>query len=90
MKGEQLDIEIKHWTDTDYCGGDSESMKIDGKHMLSVSGLSECPEDAIIGRDLVDCCQVSRFMAQAYKAGKNGEPLNIKVTEVKTRDECFD
>ena len=84
-----MDIEIKHWTDTDYCGGDSESMKINGKHRLSVSGLSECPEDAIIGRDLVDCSQVSRFMFEAHKAGKEGEPLNIKITETKTRDELF-
>ena len=85
-----MDIEIKCWTDPDYCGGDSEGMTINGKHSLSVSGLSDCPEDAIVGRDLVDCRQVSRFMAQAHKAGKEGESLKIKITEVKTRHECFD
>lgn len=85
-----MDIEIKHWTDTNYCGGDIESMKINGKNRLTVSSLSECPEDAIIGRDLVDCCQISRFMADAHKAGSEGEKLNIKITEVESRDEVFE
>ena len=82
-----MDIEIKHWTDPDMCGGDRESMTIDGKPRLSVGPLSECPEDAIIGRDLIDCCQVSRFMAEAHEAGKRGEPLNIKIDEVDDREE---
>lgn len=85
-----MNIEIKHWTDTNYCGGDTETMEINNKHRLSVSSLSECPEDAIIGRNLVDCCQVSKFMAEAFEAGKNGETLNLKITEVENRDELFE
>ncbi|KKL48516.1 hypothetical protein LCGC14_2324710 [marine sediment metagenome] len=85
-----MNIEIKCWTDTSYCGGDSEGMKINGKHRLSVSGLSDCPEDAIVGRDLIDCRQVSRFMAEAHKAGAEGEKLSIKIMEVEIRDEVFE
>lgn len=82
-----MDIEIKCWKDPEMCVGDAESMKINGKHRLSVGDLTECPEDAIIGRDLVDCRQVSRFMAEAHEAGTKGEQLNIKITEIEDREE---
>lgn len=84
-----MDIEIKCWVDNDY-GNTTHGMKINGKHALTVGGLSECPEDAIIGRDLVDCCQVSQFMAEAHKAGVAGEKLNIIIIEVKEKDECYE
>ncbi len=85
-----MDIEIKCWKDPSSCGGDAETMRINSQARLSVSSLSECPEDAIIGRDLVDCRQISRFMAEAHKAGANSETLNIKITEVETRDALFE
>lgn len=84
-----MDIEIKHWTDSDYQGNDGETMSINGKHRLSVLSLCEYPEDAIIGRDLIDCCQISRLMAEAHDAGVKGEKLNINIIETKDRDELF-
>jgi hypothetical protein len=57
----------------DYRSG--QSMLIDDKEMLSIYDLSDCPEDARIGRDLVDCNRVFDFMKRAYLAGKNGEEL---------------
>ena len=61
-----------------------EQMFIDGKDELFVTDLSECPEDAIIGRDLVSCQKVVQYMIMAYEAGKRGELLKV---EVKKEDE---
>jgi len=55
-----------------------EEMSIDGKHVLTVADLSECPEDAIIGRDLVSCGDVVNYMELAHKAGKAGEPFEVE------------
>jgi hypothetical protein len=72
-------IEIKVGTDcNDY---ETQEMAIDGKPRLYVNALCECPEDAIIGRDLVSCKAVSSFMMEAYNAGKNGEEFSVNVTE---------
>lgn len=60
---------------------ESQSMTIDGKQRLSVGPLCECPEDAIIGRDLVSCEDIANFMRLAYDAAKNGERLTIEVVE---------
>ena len=43
----------------------------------SVYPLCECPEDAIIERDLIGCGEIIKYMKLAYEAGKNGEPLEI-------------
>lgn len=52
-------------------------MLINGEEVLSVYPLYECPEDAIIGRDLVSCDEVVNFMRRAYEAGKNGEEFSV-------------
>lgn len=52
-------------------------MLINGEEALSVYPLYECPEDAIIGRDLVSCSEVVGFMRRAYEAGKNEEEFGI-------------
>lgn len=62
----------------DHNGELCENMEINGKDSLSVGPLCECPEDAIIGRDLVSCSDVARYMRAAYDAGKNGEELSIE------------
>jgi len=48
---------------------------------ISVYPLSECPEDAIIGRDLISCGEIANLMKIAYEAGKNGEELEIEELE---------
>lgn len=72
-----MDIVIKCEPGDD-CG-ESQNMMIDGKERLRVGPLCECPEDAIIGRDLVSCCDVAEYMRQAYEAGKRGEVFNLQV-----------
>lgn len=46
-----------------------------------VGPLCECPEDAIIGRDLISCGAIIGYMKQAYEAGKNGEEFVVENTE---------
>lgn len=72
-----MNIEITTGMDADNL--EHQAMKIDGKERLFVGPLCECPEDAIIGRDLVSCKAVSSFMREAYEAGKRGEEFNVIV-----------
>jgi hypothetical protein len=72
-------IEVKIWEDSDCC--QHQEMIIDGKESVSVHPLSECPEDAIIERDLVSCTDIVTFMQLAYNAGKNGEEFNYFTSE---------
>lgn len=46
-----------------------------------VRALYECPEDAIIGRDLVSCGDILEAIKLAYEAGKNGEEFYIVKNE---------
>lgn len=55
----------------------------EGKHIDSeyVGPLCECPEDAIIGRDLISCDTIINYMRMAYEAGVNGEPFVVEEVE---------
>lgn len=76
-----MKIIVNHWErESDYDGG-RQTMFVDGKKRLYVGPLSECPEDAIIGRSLVDCNQVADFMKEAYEAGKRGEEFTLESKE---------
>lgn len=46
-----------------------------------VGPLCECPEDAIIGRDLISCNTIIEYMKLAYEAGKNGEEFIVEELE---------
>jgi hypothetical protein len=54
-----------------------EQLIIDGKERAYVGSLSECPEDAIIGRSLISCNEIADYMKEAFEAGKRGEELEI-------------
>jgi hypothetical protein len=75
-----MKVTVNTW-ESDYDNLRSESMKINGKQGLRVHPLCECPEDAIIGRDLVSCCDVAELMAKAHAAGAAGEPFEYDVIE---------
>jgi hypothetical protein len=57
--------------------GAREKLEIDGKRVLCVRPLCECPEDAIIGRDLVSCYDVLSLMRRAHAAGLKGEEFDV-------------
>jgi hypothetical protein len=61
-----------------YDGLRFEILVIDGDESVSVYPLYDCPEDAIIGRDLVSCAKIAKLMKSAYEAGKRGEPFDYE------------
>ena len=48
---------------------------------MSVCDLWECPEDAILGRDLNSMEEVADLMYLAYQAGKKGEVQDRETIE---------
>ena len=68
-------IKIKVVEDTDDYGDRSQTLLMDDVEILSVCPLYECPEDAIIGRDLVDCDDIQGWIEYGYDAAKNGDEL---------------
>jgi hypothetical protein len=75
-KGDAMKVVIKGSVNK-YDGTPTERLIIDGKQRARVSSLCECPEDAIIGRDLISCNEIAEFMEEAWIAGKKGEDFVI-------------
>ncbi len=71
MKGKEMKIEIAE-TETDE-GCLKQRLYIEGICVLDVYPLCESPEDAIIGRGLIDCYTISSLMRKAHRAGEQGE-----------------
>lgn len=79
-------MKITIYTGNNYDDLETQVMNIEtnvGEHSgFSVYPLCECPEDAIIGRDLISCNEIAEAMKIAYEAGKAGEDFLIeKVAE---------
>ena len=73
-----MKILIKTYED-DYDCKTFHNLVIDGK---SCAYIGSCePEDAIIGRDLIDAHDIVGFMEKAHAAAKNGEDLEIEIKE---------
>lgn len=58
----------------------SQNLYIDNKNVESIYSLSESPEDAIIGRSLIDGNDIIHYMTLAYDAGKKGESFIVSYT----------
>ena len=76
-KNEQFDLVVER-------GGQPyenewEEMSLNGKGLYSVRDLCECPEDAIIARDLTCSHEVYSLMKIAYEAGKRGMLMTLTV-----------
>lgn len=61
--------------------GDSHVVEIDGASSFRIHPLCECPEDAVIGRDLIDGHDIAAAIRLGYEAGKRGETLDISEEE---------
>lgn len=70
-----MDIILK--TSTDSNDLPRHRLLVDGKESAFIQDLSECPEDAHIGRDLIDGRDIIKFIKMGYDAAKAGEELNI-------------
>lgn len=71
-------MKIDIYIDEDYDHAQTEKMVIDDKERLNVYPLTDCPEDAIVERDLVSCQDVAKFMKEAYEAGLRGEDFLVR------------
>ena len=60
MKREKVTVTVRSWEDSDFCMRDV--LEIDGKECFRVAPLCECPEDAIIGRDLISSDDIASFL----------------------------
>jgi len=69
-------------TEDDY-GAQSHKVLFDGKFRTAIHSLGECPEDAIIGRDLVDGHDIVDFIQMGYDVAKRGETLEVEIKEGK-------
>lgn len=68
----------------DYNGLERHEITITHENKTSeiyIGALCECPEDAIIGRDLIDGFQILDLMRIAYEAGKNEEEFIVDQTK---------
>lgn len=61
----------------------SQALYINDKRSYSVCNLNEYPEDAIIGRDLIDCYDLLEMLKLGYEMHKNGEELVVEFKEEK-------
>lgn len=71
-----MKIVIRHGKNRD--GYDFDELSINGKDRCSVYPLCDCPEDAIIGRNLISCDEISGYMKEAFDAGARGETWEIE------------
>lgn len=68
-------VTIKHWTSEDQMRARFDIKS--PKNSYSCMQDCECPEDALFGRNLEWYDSILSLVREAYKAGKNGEPLEI-------------
>ena len=79
-----MQIEVLWKEDEDFLT--SEQLFINGERKETVFPLCECPEDAIIGRDLISCQDIVKYMKLAYEAGKADERLEYSLEKVEYFD----
>lgn len=53
----------------------SQTLFANDEEIANVNDLCDCPEDAIIGRDLVDCNDIQKWIKYGYDAAKRGDEL---------------
>lgn len=70
-----MKIELKEGED--YNSSPIHELYINDKNYVRIHDLGECPEDANIGRDLIDGNDLIKYIKLGYEAGKNGELLEF-------------
>ncbi len=59
-----------------------EKLIVDGEEVMEAHDLSDCPEDAILGRNINSMSSVAELMEFAYQAGKRGESFSLEYKEL--------
>jgi hypothetical protein len=75
-----MKLTLKIFTDAD--GYVLHALGVDGKSYIEVAPLTDCPEDAIIGRALVDGKQLIAAIRMGYEAGLREEHFGVEEIEV--------
>lgn len=70
-----MKIDIYTWEDDE--GYKRQALYIDEVDRKYVGPLCECPEDAIIGRDLIDCEDLLIYFKAGYETAKKGETFEV-------------
>lgn len=78
-------VTVASYTD-DYDYTTSDVLLVDGKKKFSVSPLCECPEDAIIGRDLISGDDIANFLKD-FLIKHKGKQVRFESIECKSPDE---
>lgn len=78
-----MKVDVYTWENSE--GYLNQSLFINGKVDSYVYPLCDCPEDAIIGRDLKDCGDLAAYIKKGYEAAKNGEELEIEYHDQNTK-----
>ena len=81
-----MKIEALRFIDGQYGEQDRSILLIDGKKRVNIGNLCECPEDAIIGRGLIDADDIMSYMEEAYKLGGKGKEVIFSSRKI-TADE---
>lgn len=62
------------------------TLLLNGRPIFSAHNLNDCPEDAIIGRDLTDGMEALRLIKVGYKLGKADDTIEFTEREATEED----
>nr|WP_319217271.1 hypothetical protein [uncultured Trichococcus sp.] len=79
-------IKVKYTEPSGYDYGRREILEIDGIEVMEVGPLSECPEDAILERDLIGPNDFSRLLENFIKQ-HNGKKVKFETEEINEEEE---
>ncbi|MEK5139117.1 hypothetical protein MKZ18_06375 [Priestia sp. FSL W8-0001] len=84
MSKKVVTVTVKSWEDSDYCTHDV--LEVNGKQIFGVRPLSECPEDAIIGRDLISSSEIASFL-ENFLIENKGKQVKFEYLEANPYEE---
>lgn len=74
-------MKIRLNTEKDSNGSPIHTLFINDSEAEYIRDLSECPEDAHIGRDLIDGNDIIEYIKMGYEAAKLGDALEVEYTQ---------
>lgn len=78
---ETVVVKVKYAEPSGWDYGRREVLEIDGREVMSVGPLSDCPEDAILERDLVGPGDFSELL-ETFIKNHNGKKIKFETEEV--------
>lgn len=61
MPSDVVVVKVRSW-ESSYDYATRDTLEVNGKQIFRVAPLCECPEDAIIGRDLISSSDIASFL----------------------------